>query len=185
MSETVIIKKTVKAQRWESADSPLPDGSFLCEPEVSWSEGRELVYFKYADLRPTHWLGVGKLKEETGGIRYCCTDGEVYYREFLPFAFYSVKSEASAKRDWRAVFLSKAAEEMPILNILWLDYQLAERWPIPLPVYAEYRLTAGEYGRGYKPIYFKPGDWLVFEGREPKVFSTEQFEAMRLDGKAD
>jgi len=164
------IKRTIEAEQWTGENGPLPAGVYLCKPEICWSHMRQLVYFTYAELRPQHWMevkkheGVGTDKDVDGffegGIQIELKTGEKYWRKTLPFAFYSVKSEASMSRNHHAVYVEKEDAETVAL---FMDYCGVEKWPNPLPPRAEYRDVDGAYGRGYRPIYMKPGDWLLKE----------------------
>lgn len=182
---TVSIVRTIKADHWEAFDKPLPEGCHLCQPEVHWSAHRDLIYFTYGELNPRHWLSTWRYAEEPGTnsglsswVRYKPKDGAPdYWREWYPFAFWSVKSESQFKRDHRPVFLDP---DDTALLALWHDYCSAERWPNPLSRYAEYRITDGRYGRGYKPIYLKEGDWLLHEdGKDPRAMSTDELRRMQ------
>lgn len=183
--DKVIIKKEIEAYQWESVDKPLPEGCVLCQPEVHWSANRKLVYFTYGDLLSRHWMGVEKLKEKpdtnrglSGWIGYTPKDGSPeYYREWLPFAFWSVKSESSMTGDHRAVFLNTDDPEMVTL---WHNYCSGEQWENPIRMCAEHRIPGGQYGRGYKPVYFYPGDWMIREkGQEVRFVSDKEFQRMR------
>ncbi len=181
----IVIKREIEAEQWLGEGHPLPEGSHLCRPEVCWSADRAFVYFSYADLRSTHWIGMEELgevpKQELGGaIAVTRNNGSVYYREVLPFAFWNIRSEASAKRDHRAVYLDRADDA---LVRAFVDYIYLEKWGNPLPPRAEFRLTDGGYGRGFRPFYMVPGDWLLRErddaGRlAPRIVSDEAFRKM-------
>lgn len=98
-------------------------------------------------------------------------DGTKYWRAVFPFAFWSVKSEASEKRDHRAQFLFGLDTRE---NEAFLDYADLHKWSeeegcVALPPRLEHRLVDGAYGRGYKPTYIKPGQWLVVDGRTVKA----------------
>jgi hypothetical protein len=151
---------------------PLPAGCHLCRPEICWSAGREYIYFTYAELMPKRWMEVRERSEEPksennvgvmnleGGIKVERNDGTIYYRKTLPFNFWNVKSEASVTRDHHAVYVDKADEAVVKLLV---DYMFVEGWSNPLPPRAEYREIDGSYGRGFRPIYLKPGDWIAHE----------------------
>lgn len=182
--EEITLARKVKAVRWEPADAPVPAGCHKTMPEIQWSAGRKYVYFTYGTLRPKHWLGTEKLAAQPesnafeGWVGYTPKEGVPYWRECLPFAMWSIKSEASRSGDHRAVFLNLEDENE---LLLWHNYCSMEQWPNPLPRFAEYRVTDGGYGRGYRPIYLTPGEWLVFEGDQtaPKVISDAEFNALR------
>ncbi len=166
---TVTITRTIEAEQWIEG-GPLPKGAFECFPEVEWSAGRELIYFTYAEFMPRDWLGVAQLPPPDGApkteglesiVVYTPASGAPYARKVLPFTFWSVKSESSIKRDWRAVYVD--GDDDAVLK-LWNDYRLSQQWPNPMPRRIEYRETDGAYGRGFRPIYMKPSDWLL---REP------------------
>jgi hypothetical protein len=178
----VTLTRKVEASQWLGENHPLPDGAFLCQPEVHFSAGRNLVYFTYADLRPNHWISTEELTTipeagfMSGGLEIVRRDGSKYWREALPFAFYSVKSEASVKRDWNAVYLDRGDES---LTRAFVDYLSIEGWGNPLPARAEFRIIDGAYGRGFRTLYLKPNDWLVREEKaEPSVLSDAEFKAL-------
>lgn len=181
----VTIKREIEAAQW-TLGGPLPDGTFECVPEVEWSAARDLIYFTYGNLRPRHWLGArreavpaepGKACGALEGlIVFTPKEGEPYARKMYPFAFWSVKSLASATRDWRPVFLDQTDQEMVRL---WHDYCSAEEWPNPVPRMIEFREMSGQYGRGYRPHYMSSGDWLLQEAGSIKVVSDEEFQKMR------
>lgn len=177
----VTFKREVTALQWLGEHHPLPDGAFLCQPNVHFSVGRKLVYFTYADLRANHWVSTEELTTMpkagfmSGGIEVTRNDGTKYWREVLPFSFYSVKSEASAKGDHGAVYLDRTDES---LVRAFVDYLSIENWGNPLPPRAEFRITDGAYGRGFKPLYMKPNDWLVHEkNAEPRILSDSELKA--------
>lgn len=171
MSRATIVRQ-VEAVTWAGPGASLPEGWHLAGPEVHWSADRKLIYFTYGRLTPRHWLRVEELsappedRQFLGSILgFTLPDGRKYWRELLPFAFWSVKSEASFKRDHRAVHLDPADEQM---MRLWRDYASAEDWGTlspegvrTLPQWAEFRETAGSLGRGYRPHYVGPGEWLL------------------------
>jgi hypothetical protein len=187
-AEVVTIKRTVRAQQWLGEGHPLPADSHLCRPEVHWSADRKLIYFTYAELMPRHWMTAIKEhevpKEQFAGsyVKITEADATEYYRTALPFSFWSVKSEASLRRDWRAVYFERDDADMVRL---FLDFCHIENWTNPLPPRAEHRRVDGSCGRGYSPTYLKPGDWLVRE-RDDKLgqdrasaMSDADFQMMR------
>lgn len=180
---------------------PLPEGMFEVLPEVTWSAGRKYVYFSYGDVGPGmhgHWMTTEKLKEKPGDgdgifggyVSFTMNDtGEVYYREWLNFAFISIKSEDS-------LLLSQGTHNPPTIYVdgtdkdlleLWWDYASASKFPNPLPRMAEFREMSGAYGRGFRPHYLHDGDWLL-DDNVPKysndskyrVVSTEQLNEMKV-----
>jgi len=179
------ITKECFAEQWLGEGHPLSNGMYLCQPEVHWSASRDLVYFTYADLRSTHWMDV-KPKEFTPdanidtlceGFKVERPDGSAYYRQTYPFALWSIKSEASITQRHHAVYLDRTDAE---LVAIFVDYMYSEGWTNPLPAKAEYRVVNGSYGRGFKPIYLNPGDWLVTEKKQdPYVLSNDKFQEMR------
>ena len=178
----VTIKREVQAEQWLGELDALPEGAHLCRPEVCWSWDRKLVYFTYAELRTYNWIDADprelpvpeKLDFMCSGIRGVRKDGSEYWRQMYPFAMWSVKSEAGLKRDHRAVYLDRADHA---LVETFVDYMYAEDWTNPLPPRAEYRIVNGAYGRGFKPVYLKPGDWLVKEkDAEPRALSHDEFQ---------
>lgn len=188
----------IEAVQWRGEGHPLPDGAVLCQPEVHYSADREHVYFTYADLRCRHWIDAGerampppdKFEWCVSGITTRLTEDGVereYWRRVFPFSVWSIKSEASVKGDHRAVYLDP--DDRALLRA-FLDYCDLEKWGElkdghrALPPRAEYRITDGGYGRGFKPVYLQPGSWLVKEpGREPYALSDEEF-AKRLPSAA-
>ncbi len=180
------ITREIEAEQWLGEGRPLPDGAHLCRPEVNWSAGRAFVYFTYAELKCAHWIGTEELAEVPkavelgGGISVTRKDGSAYHRQVLPFAFYSVKSEASATRDYHAVYLDKADAA---LVRMFVDYVFLEKWGNPLPPRAEFRVADGGCKRGFRTFYLAPGDWILREhddaGRlTPRVVSDAAFRAM-------
>lgn len=183
--QQIEVKKTVSAWQWNGEESNLPKGFHLCQPEVHYSETRNLIYFMYADLRATQWLSSQPLPAKPEGentLRGCIevtlTNGEKYWRESLPFSLWSVKSEATASGDHSAKFLDREnADEYRA----FIDFACAEGWALPkdgvlaLPPRLEYREVNGAYGRGYRPYYLKPSDWLVIDGPKITVLSNEDF----------
>ena len=175
----------IEAEQWTGEHGILPKGAHFCVPEVHWSADRKLVYFTYADLHVRHWISAdASPMPATGnppfmGSRVASTkqDGTEVWRDVYPFMAWSIKSEASVKRDHRAVYIDRDdARQMEA----FADFRFVEQWPNPLPPRAEYRITDGSYGRGFKPIYLKPGDWLVKEpGREPRAMSEAEFQQLR------
>jgi hypothetical protein len=168
MQEITITRK-LDAEQWVEG-GPLPGGTFNCLPEICWSADRSLIYFTYAELRPRHWVGVARDPVPADPDKACgpfdglCVydpkDGERYARKMLPFATWSVKSEQSVQRNWRPEYVDGSDQEM---LALWHDYCAAEQFPNPIPRRIEYRDIDGNYGRGYRPVYLKPGDWLLRE----------------------
>ncbi len=144
---------------------PLPPDCHECQFEVNWSVGRSFVYFTYAKCNVKHWMSVQKWTEvPTGdndsglsswaGIE--TADGEKYFRKVLPFAFWSVKSEASVSRNHSAVYATE--EEAQLVY----DYAALEKWTkSQREGWIEHRTVNGSYGRGFIPLYLKPTDWLV------------------------
>lgn len=146
------------------------------------------MYFTYADLRCRHWISATELAEKPpepfmgAVIQTRRKDGSVYFREVLPFSCWSVKSEASIKNDHGAKFLDRdnAAEREA-----FLDFASFEQWgeskdgTFALPPRAEYREPNGGYGRGYRPYYLSPSDWLVIDGQEISVKPDAEFQKAR------
>lgn len=180
----VVIKREIEAEQWAGDVRIILEGSHVCRPEVHWSADRGLVYFTYADLHPHNWIDARvretsapeKLDFMCSGLGITRQDGSKYWRQVYPFAFWSVKSEASIKRDHHAVYLDRADAA---LVETFVDFLAAEGWTNPLPPRIEIRVVDGQYGRGFKPIYLKPGDWLLTErGRDPVAVSDVEFTAM-------
>ena len=184
----VVIKREIEAIQWLGPDHDMPDGMFEAVPEVNWSVGRDFVYFTYGKLDVRDWIGVEKLPEEPGKAQLegwvgFTPPGEApYWRKVLPFAFWSVKSEATIKsrsgdRDaHRAVFLDlDNAEEVQLFH----DFCASQRWPNPLPRFVEFREISGSHGRGYVPHYLSPGDWLIREPeKRPRAISDDEFQKL-------
>jgi len=193
--KTVTLTKTVEAQQYLPGKGA-PDGCVRSHPEVHWSAGRELIYFTFANLRPDYWLGAAKLAEEPpkaeGGIfaegycRFTGSDGSVWWRKALNFRIWSVKSEASATQDHRAVFLDESDETMVEM---FKDYVIMSEWvktPQDEAMFrntVEFREVNGAYGRGYQPHYLSPGDWLTSEKTDGKtvykVLKNDEFERLK------
>jgi hypothetical protein len=204
--EDIMVKliKEIDAVQWSGEEKDLPEDFHLCQPEVHWSAGRRLVYFTFADLHPRHWiefaenpiidgkthryveidgekvLQLAEAQFAAGGVRVARADGTEYWRETFPFVFYSVKSESSVTRDHRAVYMDRTDEA---LVRAFVDFIYLEKWTNPLPPRAEFRVIDGSYGRGFRPYYLSPGDWLLKEphedGTQYRVVSNEVFEGMR------
>lgn len=183
---TAQIQKTVHAWQWNGEESGLPDGFFLCRPEVHYSADRTLVYFTYADFPSKHWISAKWLTEAPPGTPMLegytksVRDGVDMFRKTLPFAFWKVKSEASVTGDHKAKYLNRTdSEEVDA----FLDYAHLGEWgktkdgQFFLPPRLEYRETDGKYERGYRPYYLKPGDWLIQDGENLSVMSDEAFMA--------
>ncbi|PQV52910.1 hypothetical protein LX70_04016 [Defluviimonas denitrificans] len=182
------VKREIDAVQWRGPDHEMPEGFFECLPEVHWAAGRNFVYFTYGKLDSRDWIGVEKLPEEPGKaalegwVGYTPKGEAPYWRKVLPFNFWSVKSEASMKArsgdaaSHHAVFLDlDNPEEVQLFH----DYCAYERWPNPLPRFAEFRVIDGSYGRGYRPYYLSPGDWLLREpGKDPTVISDDDLQKM-------
>lgn len=107
---------------------------------------------------------------EAGYLGVTKKDGAEYFREVLSFRMWKVKSEASATGNRGPVFLDENDEAMLDLFIDYVmleghgygeDDKRAALWKQYPMARAEFRATDGNYGRGYRPIYLKPGDWLV------------------------
>ena len=193
----VTLRREARAEQWLGDIERLPEGAHVCQPEVHWSASRELIYFTYADLPSKHWLEIEErqaLPDDSflaGALHVKRKDGSEYYRQAFPFAFYEIKSESSVNRDWRAVYLDES--NIDALATVFADYVSLEKWSvsrepgfISLPPRAEYRVGDGGYGRGFRPYYMKPGDWLLHErdsdGRPaPRVVSNDEFEKFRGD----
>ena len=182
----ITLKRTIEAEQWLGENHPLPQGAFLCRPEVCWSADRKLIYFTYADLRSRHWIDAeprvmpapAELDFMCGGHGMTRCDGTEYWRQSYPFNFWSVKSEASLKRDWRPVYLER---EDDALVEIFLDYCFVEGWTNPLPPRAEFRIVDGAYRRGFRPVYLSPNDWLVREhGAEPRVMTDTELKALAI-----
>lgn len=162
MSASVTIK--IGAVQWLGEGDPLPEGCHFCQPEVHWSADRTAIYFTYADLWSRHWITSAELSEQPeapfmGGVFVVTRDDmSKYYRQAYPFNCWSIKSEASVKGDHRALFVDRSDEEM-VRRLT--DYMYVESWTNPLPPRAEFREKSGAYGRGYRPHYLSPGDWLL------------------------
>jgi hypothetical protein len=185
MMTKITINRAVEAEQWLGEGHPLPEKVILCRPEVHWGAGRKLVYFTYADLLPRHWIDAteneypapDKFEFMCHGIAVQLRDGRKYWRQVYPFSCWNVKSEASIKRNYTAVYLEKNDE--PLVRA-FVDFLDVEGWTNPLPPRAEFRIVDGAYGRGFKPVYLKPGDWLVREpGKEPCVVTSEEFDKLR------
>lgn len=170
------IIREIEAEQWLGEGHPLPNGAYLCQPEVCWSADRKLL--------PRHWIdaeerplpeGEPKLDFMCSGVKMTLKDGREYWRQIYPFAFWSVKSEASVKRDHRPVYLDRNDEA---LVRTFVDFLSVEEWPNPLPPRAEYRVNDGGYGRGFRPVYLKPGDWLVKDGEDIRAVSDAELKAM-------
>lgn len=164
MNTTVTITKKVQAAQFVEGVSR-PDGTFDCIPEVHWAAGRQLIYFTYAEFMPTHWMGVAKDPIPPSGTKLEVLESRIdfrdgYSRKALPFMFWSVKSEGSVTGNHRPVYLDFADADMVAL---WHDYCELEQWPNPTPPRIEYREIGGGYGRGFRSVYMKPGDWLLRE----------------------
>ena len=185
----ITIKREIDAIQWLGPDHELPEGFHETMPEVHWSAARDLVYFTYGKLDSRDWIGVEKLTEKPGKsalegwVGYTPPGHAPYWRKVLPFAFWSVKSESTIRvrngdpTAYRAVFLNRDdAEQVRLFH----DYCASQRWPNPLPRYAEYREIDGAYGRGYAPHYLAPGDWLLCErDARPRVVSDEEMQKLR------
>lgn len=101
--------------------------SALDTPTITHSLDGSLYYIEYGDRRPRHWLSVevtpGPVPEDKkhgaldGYMQVNKTNGEVYHRKTLPFAFWDVKT---------------AHDTAPIdkKSDLFLDYAAFERWEI-------------------------------------------------------
>lgn len=179
------INKAIQATQFREG-KPLPEGMHECVPEVMWAQGRKLLYFTYAKLRPCHWMGVEKKPIPENPESVCVfepPDAEKYARDAYPFAFYKVKSESSVTRDHSAVYLDR---EDPDMVALWHDYCSMEKFPNPIPRYAEYRERDTQYGRGYAPHYLADGDWLLKENTEHgpsvRVVTDEEFQRLKAEG---
>lgn len=185
------ITREIDAVQWLGPEHPLPDGCFNVVPEVHWAADRNFVYFTYGDLDARDWMGVEKLAEKPAGggfegsVQFTPKEGAEYWRKVLPFAFWSVKSEATLKARLgvsdahRAVFLNLDDETEVTL---FRNYASLEQWPNPLPRFAEYREINGSYGRGYRPHYLAPGDWLVREkGRDPYVLKDDEMQKLLVE----
>lgn len=164
----VITRKTF-AVHWDGDINNIPEGFHITYPEAHWSADRQLVYFSYADLRhsggvlPKAWMGREKLLDRSASkhdLAGFTRNGVDYYRKIYAFAFYSIKSEASAKQDWMPVFVDGSDKE---LLELWTDYASYSEFPNPVPRCIEFRQKDHSTSRGYVPIYLGPGDWLVHD----------------------
>jgi hypothetical protein len=187
--QTVEMKKTVTAFQWNGEEQGLPDGFYLCHPEVHYSVGRDFVYFTYANLSSRYWISAEKFAEKpesntlTGALEITLKDGRKYWRIAYPFAFYSIKSEASVNRDHRARYLNRHDEEE--LNE-FLDFATLESWGdsrdghFRLPPRLEHRKVDGSYGRGFRPYYMKPTDWILIDGDNIEVVSDEEFQKLQI-----
>ena len=188
------VKKTVKVYSWDGKE--VPEGFYLCRPEVCYSSGRQYVYFTYADLRSNCWISATKLQEKPkdsdgfgrDAIEVTLKDGSKYYREVFPFSLWSIKSEASATQDHRARFLDVKKEEE---YQAFIDYAYQEKWwekvdeeVRELPHRLEYREKSGSYGRGYRPYYMSPTDWIIFEEDKIRVVKNEEYQKMQLEKSA-
>lgn len=177
------ITKTIEATQYEPGSAGF-EGTFKTQLEVCWSSGRELVYFTFGHLRSRSWMGVEKLTEQPtlkGGLfdpgygRFEAKDGSVYWRQVLDFAFWSVKSEASAKQDHSTIFADRSD---PVMKELTDDYVAMSGWvtkPEDIDVLnatIEFRETDGSLARGYRPHYMMPGDWLLCEVIDGKKVYT-------------
>jgi hypothetical protein len=174
----------IETEQWFGEGHPLPLDTYLCQPEVCWSADRKPVYFTYADLVATCWISASPSDMQAaapcmGSVIVCNSKerGSVY-RSIYPFSFWDVKSEASTKCDWRAVYLDRTDEA---LVATFVDVIYANDWTNPLPPRAEHRLVDGSLGCGFAPTYLKPGDWLIREpGANPRVVSDNEFQALRV-----
>jgi hypothetical protein len=174
------ISREIEADQWTGDPNVLPDGCFVCQPEVRWSADRKLVYFTYAELQVRHWIDATerpmpppeKFDFMCHGLSVRLQDGREYWRQVMPFMCWSVKSEASIKGDHRPVYLDRSDEALVRAFVDFIDVEKASGWTNPLPPRAEYRITDGGYGRGFRPVYLKPGDWLL---KDP-AFTDERSE---------
>lgn len=188
--QKVTVRKDIEAWQWSGEEKDLPEGFHCCQPEVHYSAGRKYIYFTYADFRPRNWMGMERLAEKPsdpevlafgGGAEITLKDGRKYWREILPFAYYSVKAESSITRDNSAKFLDRSNKDEVDA---FLDYANGEGWEntkdgvFSLPPRIEYRVVDGAYGRGYRPYYMKKTDWLVKDGAVIKVVSDADFKLM-------
>jgi hypothetical protein len=148
-----------------------------CQVEVEESADGKLIYYSYGSYmksRAEHWMGTTKLSEEPkrdgsifGGswVGFTPKDGSApYYREWLPFAFWSVKSKSSmlryqGKPDPTVYLDTKDKDAVAQFH----DYASASKWPNPIHQCAEFRIVDGAYGRGFKPLYVYDTDWLIIE----------------------
>ncbi|TIV01282.1 MAG: hypothetical protein E5W09_02860 [Mesorhizobium sp.] len=193
---TVTLTKKVNAQQYVPGKGA-PDGCVRSHPEVHWSAGHELIYFTFANLRPRYWLGAEKVVVEpanagrTGLLEegFCYfegSDGSRWWRKALSFTFWSVTSEASATRNHKAVFLDESDDAMVDL---FKDYVVMSEWvkePGDEAMFTnivEFREIDGAYGRGYRPHYLSPGDWLTIEKTDSKtiykVLKNDEFERLK------
>lgn len=184
----IVIHKNIKAWQWDVKEKDLPEGFHLCQPEVHYSAARDCVYFTFADLMPSQWISTAELTEKppsntfNGVFKMELKDGRVYYREMFSFRFYEIKSEASARRDYTPVYLNTEDEKE---TRAFIDFGIIEKWFVAedivkvLPSRIEYRQTDGSYGRGFKPYYMKPGEWIVIDGKEIKVMTDPEFKALQ------
>lgn len=181
------IIREIDAEQWLGEDHLLPDGCHLCRPEVHWSADRKLVYFTFAELRVRHWIDAverpmprpEKFEFMCHGLQVKLRDGHEYWRQVMPFLIWSVKSEASVNGDHRAIYLDKSDEALMRAFVDFIDVEKAEGWTNPLPPRAEYRITDGSYGRGFRPVYLKPSDWLVKDGDKIAAVGDVDFQKMR------
>jgi hypothetical protein len=190
--KTVIIQRQIEAQQYMPGIGA-PDGCIRSHPEVCWAVGREYVYFTFANLRSGFWMGTKKLDKKPEKVEtlesfsIISKEGkDLHVREILSFAYWSLKSEASVSGDYKAVFLN-AADETEVE--LFQDYALISKW-MPdaetakrLQTTIEFREVNGALGRGYRPHYMEPGDWLLKETVDGKVVysvvNNEMFEKLQ------
>lgn len=176
------LKRTVKVFQWNGEEKDLPDGFHLCKPEIHHSFAGDVLYFSYADLRPECWIDTKRVKEKPevstfSGALSMVENGETLYRAVYPFAFYDIKSLASATGDHKPVFLDYDNEEH---LKAFVDYAWKHKWLVDdfIPQRLEYRQINGSYGRGYQPFYMKPTDWILFDGEKIEVVSDEEYQKL-------
>lgn len=187
--QTVILKKAVKVWQWEGNANikHLPENIFPCQPEVHYSADRKYVYFTYANLQCRHWIGTQELNTPpeanaiSSAMKTTRADGSVYYREVLPFSLWSIKSEASVVNDYSAKMLNRndISEMSAFLDYVhWEGWAKTEDEALELPPRVEYRQIDKTLGRGYRPYYIKPTDWLVIDKESILVLTDEEYKKL-------
>jgi hypothetical protein len=141
----------IKAEQYEPGTDI--DGVIIKSDEIVFSSDRKYYYIARPKSMARHWLSVEKFPgtvpedKKNGGlwdkvmVQITLKTGEVYYREEMDFAMWSVKGRTFT-------------EPADLDSDLYLDYIASMGWPREREIYAYIETLEGRHE-------VTPGDWII------------------------